>query len=68
MTLLNYAVGWQSYIFLAGLLQYLAKNMALLVQTFLEDFFCQNLFSAILRQNKFPMATKGGGVGKALAV
>ena len=41
MILLNYIVGWLSRGFLAGLpwLQYLAKNMALLVQTFLEDFF-----------------------------
>ena len=30
---------WKSRGFLTGLLQYLAKNMALLVQEFLGDFF-----------------------------
>ena len=32
--LFNYVVGWQNRSFLVGLLQYLAKNMALLVQHF----------------------------------
>ena len=43
--MLNYVVGWQSRSFLAGLLQYLAKNMALLVQTFWGEIIsCQNPF------------------------
>ena len=46
--LLNYVVGWQIRRFL-GLLQYLAKNMAFVVQKFGENFSCQNPFSAILR-------------------
>ena len=39
--MLNYVVGWQS--FLAGVLQYLAKYMALLVQ-----FFFPNLYWVLL--------------------
>ena len=39
----------QSRSFLVGLLQFLAKNMALLVQKFVGDFFCQNKFLDILR-------------------
>ena len=60
-------------VFKAGLLQYLAKNIALLVQNFCWDFFGQNPFSAILslkKQNKkVPMATKleGRGVGRGLS-
>ena len=51
--LLNYVVGWQSRSFLTGLLQYLAKNMALLVQIFWGEFsICQNPFSAIRRLKK----------------
>ena len=38
--------------FLADLLQYLAKNMALLVHKFGENLVCQNPFSAILRLKK----------------
>ena len=39
--MLNYVVGWQSRSFLTGLLQYLAKNMALLVAGHLKkNFFC----------------------------
>ena len=37
--MLNYVVGWQSRRFLTGLLQYLAKNMALLVQKIFEIIF-----------------------------
>ena len=64
--LLNYVVGWQSHSFLTGLLQYLAKNMALLVPTYWGEFFCQNPFSAILRLKKGKkvlMATKLVGEG-----
>ena len=43
---------WQSFSLLSGLLQYLAKNMALLVQKFREEKSCQNPFSAILRRKK----------------
>ena len=38
-------VGWKIRSLLAGLLQYLAKNMAVLV----FSFFCLNQFLAILR-------------------
>ena len=45
---LNNVVGWQSRSFLAGLLQYLAKISALLIQKSVEEaFICQNPFSAI---------------------
>ena len=37
--LLIYFVVWQCRSFLAGLLQYLVKNMSLLVQKFCEEFF-----------------------------
>ena len=39
MILLNYVFGWQSRSFLAGMLQYLVKNMALLVQKFVGEFY-----------------------------
>ena len=39
---LNYVVGWQSRSFLTGFLQYMAKNMALLVKKLGGEFcFCQ---------------------------
>ena len=45
--------------FLAGPLQYLAKNMAILVQKIRGNFVSQNPFSAIIRlkkqQQKVPM-------------
>ena len=51
--LLNYVVGWQSRSLLTGLLPYLAKNIALLIQNFSRRiFFGQNPFSAILRFKK----------------
>ena len=55
-------------VFFSMFLQYMAKNMALLVQLFLRDFFGQNPFSAILRlkNKKNPMITKlkeGRGLG-----
>ena len=37
--LLNYVVGWQSLVLLVILLQYLTKNMALLVQKFWREIF-----------------------------
>ena len=51
----------QSRSFSAGLLQYLAKNMALLVQNFWEKKDCQNPFSAILRQKSLSGRTSNGG-------
>ena len=48
LILLNYVVGWQSLSYLTGLLQYLAKNMALLVQKLFEEKSCQYPFLAIL--------------------
>ena len=56
--------GWQSR-FLADLIQYLA-NKNFLVQKFWGYFFCQNPFSAVLRQKrekKIPTATKLEGRG-----
>ena len=47
--------------FLAGLMQYLAKNMVLLVQI-LGGKNCQHLFSAILRL-KTTKFEGGGGMG-----
>ena len=37
---LNYVVGWQSRSFLTGLLQYLAKNVAVLVQQIIGEKTC----------------------------
>ena len=49
-------------VFLAGLLQYLSKNMALLVQNFCKKLLFQHPFSAILRLEKkkfrWPPSTK----------
>ena len=45
------------------MLQYLAKNMVLIVQNFLEIFFCRIPFSAILRLKKSSFGSKGGGGG-----
>ena len=74
MILLNYGVGWQSRSFIAGLLQFLAKNMALLHKNFGENFLFQDPFSVILRlrlrdfktkTKKFwwPLSSRDGGYG-----
>ena len=62
---------WQSRCFLTGLLQYLPKNMALLVQKFMEDFLSE-FVSGYLKTKKnktimflFPLSSRGVGV-KAL--
>jgi len=49
-TILLNVFGWQSRsFFLVSWLQYLAKNIALLVRNFLGEKICQNPFSAILK-------------------
>ena len=55
--ILNHAVGWQSRSILAGLLQYLVKNKAILVQKFWGEFV-KIRFRLILRYKKVPMTTE----------
>ena len=56
---------WQSYCFLTSLLQHLAKNVALLVQNFVEIFFGQisDFVSGYFKAKKTFLFPKMGGGG-----
>ena len=54
---------WQSRCFLTSLLQYLAKNMALLVQKFGGEFFLSEVVSGYFKTKKmrkevFPLSSR----------
>ena len=59
--MLNSIVGWLSRSFLAGLLQYLAKYMALLSNNFGGNFLLSKSVFGYLKKN--PMVTKLEGEG-----
>ena len=50
--MLNNVVGWQSRSILTGLLQYLAKNMDILVKQFWGDFLSISVFSDFKTKKK----------------
>ena len=61
--MLNYVVGWQCRSLLTCMLQYLATNVALLVQNFMGDFILSKFVFGYFKskkRKKVPMTTKKG--------